>query len=331
MSDAGIRRFWDWFRARADKVRQDPGRHAEEISEMLGRLEAGLAWEMGGPKGGPFEFIVRSESSELRHRTHEIVKAAPPLEGWSFSSWRQPMTVQGFTLQVDQGRSFDLGKFSADVSEDDRFPFLHLVVSSPEISEDPGDSEKYAGYLALDAILGEKTVEDAVDSIEFRRTPPGKVGAAMLRDEVVRRLAAARGRPHPARTDQWAMMEGKKEGKPLLAMVCTGLGPSLVVTHPWRLDVRLAMKETYPNGIATSGELEAVRPVEDRLVERVESRGGAVWTHRTHDGERTTSFYVPDPAGLAGELAGIARDAGYAATVPVEYDPRWRMYREFVD
>jgi len=331
MNPVRIRHFWDWFRARAEKVRGNPEHYAEEIGEMLDRVQEGLGWEMGGPREGPSDFTIRTESPELRHVTHEIVRGAPEMPGWRITSWRLPMETRGFKIQVGQGKSFALEKFSADLSEDPDHPFLHLVLATPEFSAKPSDSETYAGYLALDAVLGEKQVEDAVDSIEFRRGPTGKIPAARLREEVERRLAALRGRPRPARTDQWAMMEGKSDGKVMLAMVATGLGSSLVETHPWRVDLRLTLHEPHENGIATSEELQAIRPVEDRFVEIVESGGaGVVWTHRTHDGGRTTSFYVQEPGGLGEVLRAVARDADYDSEAVIDYDSRWREYREFV-
>ena len=59
MNAARVRQFWDWFQARAERIRTDPARHAEEIGDMLGRVQDGLGWEMGGPKEGPFEFVLR--------------------------------------------------------------------------------------------------------------------------------------------------------------------------------------------------------------------------------------------------------------------------------
>jgi hypothetical protein len=64
VTPAKIRQFWDWFSARADKVRVDPGNHVPEIGEMVDRLRDGLAWEMGQASDGVFEFILRSGASE---------------------------------------------------------------------------------------------------------------------------------------------------------------------------------------------------------------------------------------------------------------------------
>jgi hypothetical protein len=331
VTPARIRQFWEWFRARAEKVREDPGLHEEEISEMLDRLHPGLAWEMGGPREGPQDFVVRSDSADLRYRTHEIVRAAPPLDGWRFSSWRLAVPVAGFCIQVNEDRVFELSNFSADLSEDETYPFLHLVVASPEFSDPPADQERYAATLALDSILGEKTVEDAIESVEFRRGPRGAIAAELLSDEVARRMASLRERSRPARSDEWAMMEGEREGKPLLALVAMGFGSTLPGGFPWRVDVAVTLRDPFPNGIASSEELLALRPVEDRLIGRLEAgKRGAVWSHWTHDGERVTSGYVGDPSGLSEDLLALVREAGFEATVTVVYDPRWRLYRGFV-
>jgi hypothetical protein len=332
MTRERIQRFWDWFAARAGKIRADPSRHAPEISEMVGRLHDGFGWEMGGPKDGPFVFIVRCESSELRHLAHQVVSAAPTLKDWRISSWRLPMDNLDFKIQVGHGKSYDLRKFSIDVIEDSGYPFLHLAVTSTEFPAIPGDSEQHAGLLCLDALLGEKQVEDGIDSIEFRTDPPGKVSSEFLCEQVIRRLESVRSRPRPEVTDRWTMVEAKSESKVLLALVATGLGSALIGSHPWRVDVRLKLKETKPNGLTTSKELKALKPLEDRLLKIVESKKvGVHWLYQTYEGIRTLSFYVSDPSDLDEALAHEPGRGGYEGDIAITYDPRWREYRDLAD
>lgn len=331
MNATQIRHFWDWFRARAETIRTDPQRHGDEISEMLDRLRPGLGWEMGGPKDGPAEFIVRSEGGEDRHATHRIIQAAPPLAGWRFSAWRLPMGDLSYSIRVDQGPEFSLDQFSAALEDDPDWPVLHLTLASPQFSATPDESEKYAGYLALDALLGEKLVEDALDGIEFRRAAAGPLPAARLHAEVSARLATLRGRPAAAPDDTWSSLKGTRQGKPFVALVASGLGRSLLPTHPWRIDVEVDLQDPGENGLPGKEELQALAPVEDRLIAIAGAEDlGVVWTHRTWNGVRTTSFYVKDPGDLAGRLAEPVREADYAVRVGVDYDARWKDYRQFV-
>ena len=171
MTPAGVRRFWDWFRARADKVRVDPERHAEEIGEMLDRLHPELGWEMGSPDGKTWDFIVRCEGGDLRIVSHEVIATAPSLPGWRFLAWRPAHASADWEIRVENGRKFHLAKVTAELEPDPKYPVVNLVLSSPEFSRKVRDDEKHAGYLMLDAVLGEKVVEDVLEGIEFRAAP----------------------------------------------------------------------------------------------------------------------------------------------------------------
>jgi hypothetical protein len=331
LNHARIKQFWDWFRARADKVREDPGRYGDEISEMLERIQPGLAWEMGG-KGQDWDFVVRTEDATLRFATYQIVSAAPRMEQWRISSWRLPEALRELRIRVGEGKEFDLLKFSFELETDPRFPLIHLTAVSPQFGPEIGSGDKYAGYLAIDALLGEKQVEDVLDSVEFRGGTAGPIAASELSSEVRRRLADVYARPIPAPNDQWAAMRGTKGDRPWLALVATGIDVSLMPTHPWRVDVSLMLQNPLEDGMPSSEELGTLRPIEDQLVEVVDAgRRGFVWTHRSHDGRRTTSFYVQDPLPLQDRLRSILEASGLQGDLEISYDPRWRLWRAFAE
>jgi hypothetical protein len=331
LNQARIKNFWDWFRARADKIREDPGRHADEIHDMLERLQPGLAWEMGG-KNDDWEFIVRTEDPAFRYATHQIVSAAPGLAHWRVSAWRQAEAYRDLRIRVGQGKEFDLKKFSFEIEADPRYPILNLTVVSSQYGTKIASDESYAGYLALDGLLGEKQVEDAFDSIEFRNGVAGPIAAPALAEEVRRRRADLRARPIPAPDDKWATMEGKKDDLPWIALVATGLDLSLLPSHPWRVDVSLPIQAPVKNGMPSSEELNAMRMVEDKMVEVVEAGNrGFVWTHRTHNGRRTTSFYVQDPVLVEESFRAALDSSEYQGELEISYDPRWRVWRMFAD
>jgi hypothetical protein len=323
--------FWDWFRARADQVRDDPRRHAPEISDMLGRLDEELGWEMGHPGGGAvWDFIVRTEDPAFRIAAHEVIASAPALEGWRFLEWRPPHASEKMTVKLAKGRAFTVGKLTASIEADPKYPVVHLVLSSPEFGAEPQDDERYAGYLMLDAILGEQGVEDAVETIGFRPEPEGPVAAMNLKAEVERLLRDLRGRPGKV-SDDWALMQGEIEGKPVIARVNLDPDLSKMASHPWRVDVAVGLKAPDENGFPAAGELSVLQVLDDRITAHVAARTPAVsWMTRTTGGVRTTSHYVAEPLSLQDGLRAVIGEGGYPSEVRVTYDSRWREYREFL-
>ena len=326
---ARLKNFWTWFQARAGKIKDDPRSHADEISEMLDRLHRGLAWEMGSPDGRTWDFIIRTEAADLRFLTHEIVAGAPPMPGWNFLSWRPPAPSTDWKIAVGEGEAFSLGDCTAEIAPDAEFPFLHLVLACPAFQGKPTDRDRYGGYLALDALLGEKLVEDALDSIEFRTGPPGPVAADAMRKEVARGLEEARSRPLKM-PSTWMLLRAEREGRPAFVNLSENPGWDRVGSLPWLVEVRVAVKESNEQGLPGRDELARLQALEDRLEPEVKARTpGVLWGAVTHDGRRTSGFYVAEPSGLRESLAAVVAGEGFEAEVVVEYDARWRTYRQY--
>lgn len=331
MNDARIRHFWEWFRQRANEVRKDPRRYADEIGEMIGRLDPGLAWEMGGPNGdGGWDFILRTETAEVRHVAHRVVGAAPTLSGWRISSWRLPSGESSFEIDLQEGRKYSVDRFTAEVTEDPRWPLLNLVVSSPDFRRKPTDKDKYAGYIALDTLLGEQLVEDALDTIDFRSGPEGAIAAPAFRVEVERKLEAVRRRATGG-TASWMSGKGEREGKPIFISLAQDLGSARMPTHPWLVEVRVPVREPNDSGLPSKDELAELQDVGDRIDRHFAAEGRALlWGTWTHDGARTCGFYVSDPAGWAERAASVGRESGYDPDARIRYDSRWQVYRQYL-
>jgi hypothetical protein len=329
--DAGkLGGFWEWFRARADKVREDPRRHAPEISDMLGRLDEELGWEMGNPGGGAgWDFIVRTEDPSFRMAAHEVIASAPAIQGWRFLEWRPAHASDRMTVKLGKGRAFTVGKASASIEPDAKYPVFHLMLASPEFGEAPGDDERYAGYLMLDAILGEKGVEDAIDAIDFRAGPAGPVPAMKLADEVEARLVELRARPGKV-SDDWALLSGEVEGKPMVAKIALEPDLSGMSAHPWRVDVAMGLKNPDGSGFPRPEELAALQVLDERVATWVGGRTRSVpWLTRSCDGVRTTSLYVAEPIAISDGLRAVIGEGGYTSEVRVTYDSRWQEFRRY--
>jgi hypothetical protein len=332
---AKIRLFWDWFRARADRIRNDPAAFAPEIQDMLGRLHEGLAWEMGGPNGDRYDFTLRTERSELRHLTHWIVATAPKIEGWNIYAWKPAHNAMaGGTIRIeDEGPPFEIEKFSATVEADPRYPFLHLTVSSPQFV--PGDTPEIhhqnapIGLLVLDMVLGEKLVEDGIEAIAFLGTTPLATPARDLSAEVERQLRMVRSRSYPPAGPYLGGEGQAPDGSPMhviLPVLCF----ADMVSHPWRVDVDFELRSPDARGMPESDELRVLHETVPSIMEAlVRGRSAQRPMHFTGSGHRSLSFYVDDPIEVEDPVRAVAHAEGYRAEVDIVYDPRWRRYRDY--
>jgi Family of unknown function (DUF695) len=331
MQRSRIEHFWAWFGARADTIRANPQAHSAEIAEMVERLHPGLSWEMGSLDGKTFDFILRSGDPRLQSVAYDVVRHVPALKQWRCSAWRLPEPRRDFCIKMQDGRSFAVDGFTADLRPDARFPFLHATLSSRDVAESPTKEDRFAARLALESLLGERPVLDAFESIECRKQPPGRIPPEQLPAEVDRQLAELRKRPLPPPTDEWAMVEGRVDGRPILARIHRGPDFGRLLTHPWALNVHFSIQSPTPAGLATPEELDELRPVEERLVAFLEQeKVGTAWRHATGLGRRSVAFYVTEPTDLEERVRSLCREAGRECIVAIEYDPRCRLLRQFL-
>jgi uncharacterized protein (TIGR01619 family) len=103
-------------------------------------------------------------------------------------------------------------------------------------------------------------------------------------------------------------------------------------SHPTRVQVRVPMTSPRDDGLRSSGEAEALGELEERIIEALEERCGAVFVgHTISEGMLHIVCYAPaeqttDPAALFDEF-----DArGYELAWFVEDDAEWEMYFEFL-
>ena len=331
MNTTEIARFWKWFHQRASSLSSDPGKYGDEISEMIERLHTGLAWEMGGPNAdGKLDFVVRCQNPKARSFCEEIVSRAPDLPGWIFSAWRPAHNTAGFQIRIADGRTYTADLFTADIAEVSHWPLLDLVLVSPEFRKDPTPQDRHAGYLVLDAALGEKMVEDALDDIQIRSGPPGKFRVSELREVVYRELALARTRSTSG-TDRWISVEGERSGKPMLISLAETLGADRLANYPWLLVLSLPMWNPGENGLPTGEELDRLQVIGDRLIQELtDNAAGLFWGAWSHDGWRKCAFYMRTSIDLVDRARSITDQFGERPEIEVKYDSRWRAYRGFL-
>lgn len=177
--DAAIAEFWAWWAgdgsARAARL-FDGGGAPEELdalAEDLGaRVQAiaPLAFETGAGRAARHLLVVTAAGNpELREVTRRWLDAAPaPDDAFEYAIWRQP--VQGAVdLVIEYGDwPVALGEAAARLEVDGGL--VHVEVFHPRFAQMPDEDRGQVSFLFLDALIGERAVEERVGEVSWSTT-----------------------------------------------------------------------------------------------------------------------------------------------------------------
>lgn len=195
--DAAIDAFWAWWgtegAARAARLFDGEGRPDElsALAEDVGaRVQAiaPLAFETGPGRVARHTLVVTPAGDPgLRDVAERWLAAAPAADdAFEFATWRQPV-ADAAALVIEYGTTpVALGEAAVVIVEDGAQ--VHVTVSHPRFAQMPEDDRAQVTFLFLDALLGERAVEEHVGEITW--TPDRAPHAVALTDlaAVVERL-----------------------------------------------------------------------------------------------------------------------------------------------
>jgi hypothetical protein len=171
-----IRRFWTWFVANADRLKnlyvnsrfQDL---TQEMNRELDRVEPQLAWEMGPGKQKPYLLTISSEgNTRLRDFADLMIELAPDLTGWELYSSRPARPAPKVVRLSESGEAFETADWEFIPMENPEKGRLDLVVVGDQLARSDREPALRAVSLYLDQLLGEDTVELWIG--EFRVKSP---------------------------------------------------------------------------------------------------------------------------------------------------------------
>jgi hypothetical protein len=133
--------------------------------------------------------------------------------------------------------------------------------------------------------------------------------------------------------DFWSARLDDTPAQMFLDMAAAQHAPLL--SHPVRLQVRVALKEPSDDGLLAEDEAEALYAVEDAISARLSAALDAVFVGRlVAEGRATFAFYLPRGSARRADeetgklVAGAATP--YAVQWRVEDDAEWAYYRELL-
>lgn len=184
MISDSIANFWSAFRVEAVALTQEPDSRSAAFDRLLDRLQAidrGLWLEVGSPEPGaapdaPFELIVTADGKrKLFALVHEVVAAAPTVEGWVIRALKPklgfPVTTrwEGYTLRIADVFFLPLWRGGTDELG------LRLLVRGLDPRQ--SDDAHNAVLRAMDHGIGEERLAETVHYTEVRPLEDEGAGA----------------------------------------------------------------------------------------------------------------------------------------------------------
>ncbi len=325
---SAIRGFWGWWQgggAAETAAAIAAGEPERVVGRLNGRVDAvdpGLAWELGAGTDGRHLLVVTSEGNpQLRAVARRWRLAAPaPDQVWEYADARRPtddpaaVTLRFGPVEIDLA--------AATASARMHGAAVDVGVYHPALSDLPQRSRESAAYVMLATVLGEEAVETWVGAVTCSAAAPlDPVPLAGLRSvvrELRERFTDESGDP------AWVLLEGQAEDG---TRVLAGAQVPLRAATAAHLDTHVAVGVPYlhrtPDGLPAEASLEALRALEDHLVERLGGSGRIV-AHETGGGTRILHAYVDGGTPAADQLraAVVGWDQG-PVQLGVTLDPGW--------
>lgn len=187
--DEAIAAFWAWWldgaRERVAAVfdgRGDPSAAADELAPRVEAVHAGLAFETGAGRTARHVLVVTAAGDpDLRDVADRWLAAAPPADdAFEYDAWRQAVPdPSGLSIDLGSG-ALRLDEMLAAVEPDGGR--THVEAYHPRFADLPDEARGQITFLLLDAVLGERVVEERVGAVSWTdRRPADGVPFTTLR------------------------------------------------------------------------------------------------------------------------------------------------------
>lgn len=167
-----VRSFWHWFAAEEDRLSQlvsDPSTFFAPVIERLHKVHPGLVVEVGPEIDGRRELAISADGClEVFPAVLATTSLVPDLRRWNVVAFRQPKP-DGFILH---GPGFELNAEHLWFRSESSDQLLHLNLTYSGGGEVPESLLEQAGFLMVDLMVGEFTMEVYIGRCVTRRGKP---------------------------------------------------------------------------------------------------------------------------------------------------------------
>lgn len=172
-----VQEFWNWYPTVAQRFYEtiekgDCARLAEEVSRFVTAEIPHLAWAFGPGAPDGHSFTISGEGQLPKQLLAEYwLSQAPPVDGWTFYSSRQPSPQQqlsGLGVEVGKEKRVDAENLMLDTQVDEENQVIDAVVWHDSLSEVPQEHHAQILFILLDEALGEFGTQTWLGEIQIQ-------------------------------------------------------------------------------------------------------------------------------------------------------------------
>lgn len=170
-----IEAFWDWFGDNHKRFRKmDESNRDELLDEIMQELhviDENLFFEVSLPQDGICDFVITAEGRRnLFALVDDVIDAAPPLKGWTFTALRPAL---GFEFAIDfESLHLDPKElWFAPLTGGKNDEQFGMQIGIPKLKKRDEQAALNASTIILDTGLGERRSTEEIDHVEVVPLP----------------------------------------------------------------------------------------------------------------------------------------------------------------
>ncbi|MFT6396656.1 MAG: hypothetical protein ACJAYU_001399 [Bradymonadia bacterium] len=174
--------FWNWVAANTDRLDrpvEELGLSVTELTAAVRKAAPGLMGELALSEEQVVNEIVISADGrkELFPAVQQLVAAAPSTLPWKVTAFRQPRMTTGMKIGMP-GMELSSDEMWFSTKPDGELVALTVFIDA--LTEENRDMVCHAGFMLVDAAVGEVFLETRVGEISFEAAPsdPAVAGLA---------------------------------------------------------------------------------------------------------------------------------------------------------
>ncbi|WMJ75159.1 DUF695 domain-containing protein [Cytophagaceae bacterium ABcell3] len=274
--------FWNWFQENEKPFHQaiKEGEHIEakffnKLHPKLAELNEGFYFLAGMMDDHTAELIVTPEGIIKNIVfTEELIKAAPPIEGWKFTALKPSLDISNVCIMME-GIEFSKDNLFFYPTVNTSYPDeININIVHRDYSENNKEVINHGVLIFLDNYLGELNFVETIDNLSVSEDMNIKeelIPIEKLKAFLNWRQKEFTEKYHGIRldtsNDAHAILEASLEnGDPLLAAINTDLLQwDCKASHPWIVIVELQFNGDTNTGMPNTEDYQKLNEIEEDI------------------------------------------------------------------
>jgi len=278
--------FWTWFLIHERnfyKVLKEKGNIEKDflnkLSPKLTEVKNGLSFLTGISNDNKAELVITANGSVKNFVfAEELINEAPNIHNWKFTALIPPLDIKDVNIEM-AGYKFNEGNLSFYPNEHPDYPDeIDITIVHNDCNEENKSIINNGVFVFLDNFLGELTLADTIDNIEFAcpdKAEKELIQIGKLKDYLKWRqkefIEKYEGIRHTSEGDNYSILDAKMEsGNALIAVINTDLLKwDSKASHPWILIIEIPYDGSQHNGLPDEKTYQLLDHIEKKISEEL--------------------------------------------------------------